>query len=346
LFTAVLSFYLHPNPVLIKSNALTQNLPSPGNWSYALFGVWERFDTLWYLRIAERGYDLPMSVISYPLYPGAIRLLSWAMPPVAAALVVATGATFFFFWGLLSLAEPDLSNSGKLRMLLLVCVWPTSFILFAGYADSLTFALVVWAVVFAREGRWWAATACGILAGLSRPSGVVVAVALGVLALRSRRVQSLVVALTPAGTLAYWAWLRCSGRMSVVEVYAKYQNMVLAPPWASVGKALRLIVSGGDVLLAIKLGLVVLVVVLALQRQVRQEDRLFALAVALQILLYTGRPLQGAARYVMVAYPTFLTLGRYAEQRWSWRQFGFYVSAFGVLNLIWMWSFLEWNLSF
>jgi hypothetical protein len=146
LFAAVLSFYLHPNPVLIKSNALTQNLPSSGDWSYALFGVWERFDTLWYLRIAERGYDLPMSVISYPLYPGSIRLLSLAMPPIAAALVVATGATFFYFWGLLRLAETDLSKSGKFWMLLLVCVWPTSFILFAGYADSLTFALVVWSL--------------------------------------------------------------------------------------------------------------------------------------------------------------------------------------------------------
>jgi hypothetical protein len=175
---------------------------------------------------------------------------------------------------------------------------------------------------------------------------VVVAVALGVIALRSRRLQALVVVLTPAGTLAYWGWLRWSGRMSVVEAYAKYQNMVLAPPWASIGKALRSIVSGGDVLLAIKLGLVVLVVVLALAPRVRLEDRLFALAVVVQILLYTGRPLQGAARYVMVAYPTFLTLGRHAEQQWSRRQFVFYISAFGALNLIWMWSFLEWNLTF
>ena len=87
---ALASPFLHPDAASIRSNALTENLPAPGTWHYALLGVWERFDTLWYLRIAERGYDLPMAVIFYPLYPAAIRLLSWAMPAAAAALVVST----------------------------------------------------------------------------------------------------------------------------------------------------------------------------------------------------------------------------------------------------------------
>jgi hypothetical protein len=168
-----------------------------------------------------------------------------------------------------------------------------------------------------------------------------------VLALRSRRAQAPTVALTPLGTLSYWGWLRWSGRLSVVEAYRQCQGMILAPPWESVAKALRLIISGHDALLAIKLGLVVLVVVLSLQREVRLEDKLFALAVVVQILMYAGeRPMAGAARYLMPAYPAFVMLGRYAERRWSGRQFGFYLAAFGALNLVWMWSFLEWSLAF
>ena len=348
-FAAALSFFLHPDPSLIRSNALTENLAAPGSWHYAWLGVWERFDTLWYLRIAQRGYDLPMSAFIYPLYPAMIRLVSWVMPATGAALLVATIAAFFFFWGLLRLADAELAAAGKVRMLLIVCVWPTSFILFTAYAEPLTLALIVWAVVFGREERWWSATACGILAGLSRPSGVLVSVVLVVLALRRRRVESLVVVLTPLGTLAYWGWLHETGRLSVVEVYRQYQGMALAPPWASLEQALRLIIHDHDHdgLLAIKLGLMILVVVLSLQRAVRLEDRLFALAVVLQILLYTGaRPMAGAARYLMVAYPTFVVLGKYAEQKLSARQFGFYVSTCGLLNLVWMWSFLEWSLSF
>jgi hypothetical protein len=343
---AAFSFLLHPDPALIHSNALTENLPQPGTWYYALVGIWERFDTLWYLRIAQHGYDLPRAVIFHPLYPAAIRIASWVLPTTVAALFVSTVGAFFFFWGLLRLARADLAETGRLRMILIVCVWPTSFVLFAGYAETLTLALIVWAVVFARDAQWWPATACGVLAGLGRPSGVLVAIPLALLALRSRRLSSLVVFLTPAGLLGYWGWLRWSGRLSVVETYRIHQGATLAPPWASVGEALRLIVTEHDGLLAIKLGLVVLVVVLSLRREVRMEDKLFALAVILQMLMYTGRPLLGAARYLLPVYPAFVMLGRYAERRWNWKQFGFYLAAFGFLNVMWMWAFLNWSLVF
>jgi len=348
---AALMPFLHPDPALIHSNALTENLPPPHGLHYAVLGIWERFDTLWFLHIAEHGYDRPMAVIYYPLYPAAIRLVGGLIPAMAAALLVSTVAAFFFFWGMLRLAEGELSEVGKLRMLLLVCAWPTSFVLFAGYAESLTVALVVWGIVFARESghdaRWEAATACGLLAGSARPSGVLVFIPLAAMALRSRQARSLVVALAPLGLLSYWGWLRWSGRISVVEAYRLYQGMAMVPPWRGLEEALRLIVTEHDALLAIKLGLVIMVAAMSLWRQVhtnlRIEDRAFALAVILQMLMYTGRPLLGAARYVLMLYPVFLVWGAYAE-RWSGKQLGFYVTALGFLNLAWMWAFLSWSL--
>src|SRR5208283_1211019 len=345
---------LHPDPALIRSNALTENLPSPHGLHYALLGIWERFDTLWYLRIAEHGYDRPMAVIFYPLYPAAIRALSVVMPAIAAALLISTVAAFFFFWGLLRLAG-ELSEGGRVRMLLLVSMWPTSFVLFAGYAESLTLALVVWAIVFGRqsgrqsgrEARWETATGCGLLAGLARPSGVLVFVPLAMMALRSRQARSLAVALTPLGLLGYWGWLRWSGRISVVEAYRLYQGMTMVPPWRGLWEALRLIVTERDTLLAIKLAVVIAVAVFSLRIQsriqVRIEDKAFALAVILQMLMYTGRPLLGAARYLMMVYPAFLVWGSYAE-RWNGKQFGFCVMTLGLLNLTWMWAFLSWSL--
>jgi hypothetical protein len=67
-------------------------LPSPHGLHYALLGIWERFDTLWFLHIAQHGYDRPMAVIFYPLYPAAIRIASGLMPAMAAALLVSTVA--------------------------------------------------------------------------------------------------------------------------------------------------------------------------------------------------------------------------------------------------------------
>ena len=106
-FAAALSFILHPAPGLIHSNALTENLPAPGTWHYAFLGVWERFDTLWYLHIAQHGYDLPMAVIFHPVYPAAIRLASWLLPPAVAALMISTAGAFFFFWGMLRISNTE-----------------------------------------------------------------------------------------------------------------------------------------------------------------------------------------------------------------------------------------------
>jgi hypothetical protein len=335
--------FLHRDPRLIQSNALTENLPEPYGLHYALLGIWERFDTLWFLRIAQHGYDRPMAVIFYPLYPLAIRTASWLLPPIIAALLVSTIATFFFLWGLLRLAGSELPGCGRFYVLLLVLAWPTSFVLFAGYAESLTLALIVWAIIFARQGGWGAATVCGLMAGLSRPSGVLVSIPLLVMGLRSRRAASLTVLLTPLGTLSYWGWLRWSGHNSVVDAYRLQQGMALVPPWTGLGEALRLIVSQGDSLLAVKLAFVILFSALSLRRDVHIEDKLFALAVILQMLMYTGRPLLGAMRYLLVVYPAFIVLGGYARRQ-NLKRFSCYLVALEVLNLSWMWAFLNWSL--
>lgn len=339
----VLSFFLRVNPALIRSNGLTENLGTPGSWHYAAIGVWERFDTLWYLQIVQHGYDMPMAVIFYPLYPVTIRGVSWLVSPMVGALLVSTAAAFFFLWGLLRLVPENLSERGRLVLVLLIASWPTSFILFAGYAESITLALIVWAVAFSRDGRWWAATICAALAGAARPSGVLVVIPLFVMALRSRRLQSAVVVFSPAGWLAYWLWLRWSGHDSVVEAYRVYQGMTLVAPWTGTWETLRLIVAHADVLLAFKLAVVVAFAVLSLRHEVCLEDKLFALAVIVQMFMYTGRPLLGAMRYLLLVYPVFIVLAGYAE-RWSAKRLGFVLAAMGALNLAWLWAFLNWSL--
>ena len=344
---AALFPFLHPDAALIRSNALTESLPAAHGVGYALLGIWERFDTLWYLHIAQHGYDRAMAAIFYPLYPAAIRAVSGAMPGMAAALLISTIAAFFAFWGMLRLAEAGTMRRWRMWILLAIAVWPSSFVLVAGYAESLTLALIVWTVVFARGEKWESATVCGILAGLSRPSGVLVAVPLLVLAWRSRRVRSLVVLLSPMGTIGYWEWLRWSGRTLVVEAYRVYQGATFAPPWAGFAEAVRLI-GHGDAVLALKLALIAVALGFSLRREVRIEDKLFALAMTLQMFMYTGRPLLGGPRYVLPMYSAFVAMGGYLARRWSERQFSFglIVGCFAAVNLACFWAFLNWSLVF
>jgi hypothetical protein len=335
--------FLHPDSRAIQSNGeLAQHLPDPHGVHYALLGIWQRFDTLWFLRIAEHGYDRPVAVVFYPLYPALIRLVSGLIPALVAALLLSTVAAFFSLWGILRLASGP-SDTRKFRTLLLLCVWPTSFVFFAGYSDSLTLALIVWAVIFGRSAQWEAATLCGLLAGTARPTGSLVFIPLAIMALRSRQARSLVVALTPLGLLSYWYWLRWSGRPSVVEAYRIYCGSTMASPWAGFAQALRLIVAEHDILLAIKVGAVIAFAVISLRGRARIEDKVFALAAILQMLMYTGRPLMGAARYLLIVYPAFLVWGEYAEH-WNPLRFRVCLAALGAMNLAFMWAFMNWSL--
>ncbi|HWO71681.1 MAG TPA: mannosyltransferase family protein, partial [Actinomycetota bacterium] len=69
--------------------------PEPGPGWRNLVTAWERFDALWFLRIAEEGYrEGDGSAAFFPLYPLAIRTVSRLLGgrPLAAALLVSNAA--------------------------------------------------------------------------------------------------------------------------------------------------------------------------------------------------------------------------------------------------------------
>jgi hypothetical protein len=226
---------------------------------------------------------------------------------------------------------------------LFFCVWPTTFILFAGYAESLALALLVWAVIFGRSARWEAAAACGFFAGLARPSGVLVCIPLAIMALRSRQARALVVALTPLGFLSYWGWLRWSGRGSLVVAYRLWQTQV-ASPWTTLGQTIVSLAKHFDLLVMIGMVALIFIFITGVSARRRLEDRCFSGAVVVQILLrLCWWPLLGTPRYLLVTYPAFLTMGEWAENTKRAR-FVFLCGTLFALNLAWMWAFLNWSL--
>jgi len=99
--------------------------------------VWQRFDTLNYVHIAQFGYDAPILVVFYPLYPLLIRVLTPLFKDsLVTALAISFVATFFLFWGLLLLVRLDFGDRVATRAVIFYAVWPASFIFFCGYAES------------------------------------------------------------------------------------------------------------------------------------------------------------------------------------------------------------------
>lgn len=110
-----------PPNLSVAARNLSRAAFVPGDgWRYLLFGIWERFDSVWYLHIASDGYDRPAAIVFYPLYPMLIRSVTRLVrEPMAAALLISTVATFFLLWGIQELAAMEWPGREATAMILL-----------------------------------------------------------------------------------------------------------------------------------------------------------------------------------------------------------------------------------
>jgi hypothetical protein len=346
LFAAAAALLQTVNWRLVHSNALTENLPPPDHsWRYLLFGVWNRFDTLWYLHIAARGYDRPEAVVFFPVYPGLIKLVSLLVPPMAAALLISTFAAFLLFWGLQQLLMENQSPGLVTQSVWLCACWPAGFVFFAGYPESLLAALITWSLWMAGRDRWLAAAGLGLAATLTKAVGVVVLAPLLIIALRSRKTMSLAVVLIPAGAAAFLGYLHWTGHTGLVTAYAQYWRTVTAPPWTVLWMSLQELVRAPNAILTLNLMAVILVCALAAISRLRIEYLLFsAAAVIVPLCKETMPPLQSMMRYQLIIFPAFVGAARLL-QRWHLQaRLGMVCAAFLIINLGLLWLFVGWSL--
>ena len=343
---AIASQVLHPALSRIATN-FTGDFIQFNGLACAFLGVWQRFDTLIYLHIAVHGYDQTSLTVFYPLYPLAIRVLLPAFGTLGSALLISNLSAFFAFWGFLRLATPDSPRLAALRGLLLYAVWPASFILFAGYVESLTLALVLWSVYFARAHRWWVSALCGCGAALARPTGGLVFLPLLFFAWQQRRQKPWPVFLVFLGLMAYPVWRLWQGQPSFVTVYKHYWQIDIAPPWITLAHILETLFRRPDAVFLLNLLILVAIALLAAMARPRPAYSLYAAALILQILTRNEQPLLlGAPRYLLLVFPAFLALGDLVQnsprfQRMFWPLCGLLL----FCNLGFMWAFLNWSLA-
>ena len=154
--------------------------------------IWARWDSEWYLLIAERGYDAgdalrPFSPAYrpedttgfFPLYPllvsGAIHL---GFPPVAAGVLISNVALLAALTLLYLLARDEWGDEAAGTAVWILSAFPFSLFLSAVYSESLALALILGAFLSARRRRWALLAVCGFCAGLARPTALLAAPAL------------------------------------------------------------------------------------------------------------------------------------------------------------------------
>lgn len=191
---------------------LTIGFGSVGDVLVAPFARW---DSVWFLAIADGGYDDGARAAFFPLYP----LLTGGLGTVLGSDLIAGIALSFAalaaaLVALHRLVALDFGDGVARGTVLAVAFFPMSFFLSAVYSEALYLAVSVGAFLAAREERWAWAGLLGGLAAATRSAGLVLLLPLAIIWFkqRPRRWEDLAwLALVPAGLLAYCAGLAIAG---------------------------------------------------------------------------------------------------------------------------------------
>jgi hypothetical protein len=331
---------------LVHSNALTENLRAPDHTlHYLLFDVWGRFDTLWYVHIVAHGYNRPDSVVFFPLYPALVRTVSLLIPAMAAALLISTAAAFFLFWGLQELLLEECPPNLVDQSVLLCGVWPASFIFFAGYPESLLFALIVWSLCMGRKNHWLAAAALGSAAALTKAVGVGVFAPLLIMAIRRRKINAWPVLLVPLGSVGFLAYLHWADHGLPASAYGQYWRTSTALPWTTLGVGIRTLAHLPDPILILNLLFLLAVSVLAARSGLRIEYLLYsAVAILMFLCKETLPPLQSMMRYLLIVFPAFVGFDALLQRPYLQSRFGMICGALFIVNIGLLWLFIGWAL--
>jgi hypothetical protein len=187
--------------------------------------VWARWDSVWFLRIAEHGYASTEAATAafYPLYPLLVGLLGRVLLGhyVLAGVLISLTAALGSFLLLYRLALPRLGNEGARRAVLYLAIFPFAVFLGAVYSESLFLFLALAAFVLAERNSFLAAGAAAGLAWLTRPMGIALLPALAILAWSApqRRAALMRLAAAPALFALYplFLWWRLDDPLAFAQ---------------------------------------------------------------------------------------------------------------------------------
>jgi len=331
-----------------------------------------RFDSAWYLAIAQHGYEVGGRSAFFPAFPGLVRIggdLSGS--PLIAGIAISSLCGLGALYLLHRLVALDFGIE-RARTVVWVAAWfPGAMVISAVYSESLFLLVSVGAIYAARLGRWPLAGMLGAVAAATRSGGVIVIVPLLIIYLyANRRIRPDVLWLllgVPAGLAAYVAYLGLTtgDPTSVFTAQAAWGRSfvplggIALGAWSAIQGVLELVIPGfgrspaafahGAPTELIDLREVAMLGFLAggvwlCSEAVRRLNPAYGayavcgLALPLSVPA-AGFPLMSLPRFEFVIFPLWIALARWAHERDRVRQvlwlFGTLLAASSALFSVW-----------
>jgi mannosyltransferase PIG-V len=287
--------------------------------------VWARWDSVFFLRIAEHGYDNASAAFG-PLYPALVWLVGHVFLGhyLLAGIVVSLAAALGSFLLLHRLAEERLGADGARRTVLYLAVFPMALFLQAVYSESLFLFLTLAAFALAERRRFASAGVVAGLAILTRSIGVALLPSLALLAWRHRdRVRALggialALPLAAIYPLVLWQQIGHPWAFRHAEETQWHRHLSELGPLGGIWDALRhWTPSGAGVQHAVAvnaealvfLALFIPLAVLAWRRFGAPYGLFCAISLAIPLSYPSSRwPLLSLPRFGLVVFPFFLAL--------------------------------------
>lgn len=323
-------------------------------FSGALWGIWMRWDGVYYDLILTQGYHaLPNLSAFFPLYPLlAHPLTALGMHPIPALIIISNLALLPALGLFLEEVERLLGAGYRLPAGLALMLFPTAFFFYAPYPQSLAFLLILLAWRFARTQRWLACALAGLLAGLAHSTVIPLAALLLVEVITWLRASSgklrwaaLAVPFMPlAGVAFFMGWQISVGLAPMAEVMSNFWGRHMIWPWQIVTEWLDLVLKG-NYLIGFS-SLMVMILSLAALAWAFRKLPLALVVYQLGLILFTfsttasSMPLASYIRYALLGFPMFLALG-YWMRRKPKLKLGM-LAGFGVLYCILCALYLSW----
>ena len=184
----------------------------------ALLGGW---DTTWYLDVARHGYQHDLGQVGevftnlafFPLLPGLMALLlALGINPFLGALVVSNLAFLGALAALHALTNARFGEAAATRATWTLAFLPPAVYASLAYTEGIVLACAVAAGLAALRGRYALAGLAAAAAALTRPTGILVALLVGLMAVQDRaqgRLRRAALGVLPAvvALAAFLAWM-------------------------------------------------------------------------------------------------------------------------------------------
>jgi len=293
-----------------------------GPLSGALFGVWMRWDGVYYDLLLTEGYRaLPQISAFWPFFPLSSLPFYWLGIHSNIALILS--ANLFFLIAIRIFLEEVQEHVGREKMISAGAVlvsFPGAFFFFTPYPTSLALLFILLTWRFCRKDHLLLASITGLLSGLTHPSVVPIIFLIFLIALKKIKNLNgllrwiiLIIPIMPiAGVAIFLAWRENQGFLPYVQLLTKYWGTQVFDLKIGFTELLDYLFSG-NVLVIMKL-LILILVIWSIVWMFR--NRFFVLGSYQVILLvysfsitFPGDPLGNIIRYSLMSFPTYIAIG-------------------------------------